>query len=130
MRYDLFSGNCERTVAGYHLLLFGSMYMTFWPMGMSYVGEDNILSLTWRISAVSWGAWLIPIYSWAACDRGRFVWACLPCKICIDDCKVPFKGVFLYTIRAVYGDWVSSLALWNRFLMTPTYFSASPLLCR
>ena len=75
------------------------------------------------------GAWLIPICTLAACDRGRSVWTCLPCKICISDCKVPFKGVFLYTIRAVYGDWPSSFALWNRFLMIPAYFSASPLLC-
>ena len=31
------SGNCEITVAGYHLLSFGSMYITFWPMGISCV---------------------------------------------------------------------------------------------
>ena len=73
-------------------------------MGMSCVGENNILSLARRISAVGQGAWLIPICIWAACDRGRSVQACLPCKICIGDYKVLFKGVFLYNIRAVYGD--------------------------
>ena len=95
MRYGLFSGNCWITVAGYHLLSMGSQYMTFWPMGISCVGEDNNLSFTQRISAIGGGAWLIPICTLAACDNGRSVRACLPYKICISDCKIPFRGVFL-----------------------------------
>ena len=95
MRYDLFSGNCWITVAGYHLLSLGSLYMTFWPMGILCVGVDNDLSFTWRISAVGLGAWLIPIFTLAACDNGRSVRACLPCKICISDCKVLLRAVFL-----------------------------------